>query len=90
MTNGLAHRLQTITNTTIAMMKTTPAAAEPMMSGSFSCMLDLYSSANTNKSFSDLKTTYLTYVIAQFTSDQKIDFSFFVKMVDSGIPSVIV
>ena len=31
--------------TVMAMMKTTPAAAEPMMRGSFSWILELYSSA---------------------------------------------
>lgn len=38
------HRLQTMMMTTKAMRKTNPAAAEPMMSGSFSWMLVLYSS----------------------------------------------
>lgn len=40
---GLTHRLQTMMMTTTAMRKTRPAAAEPMMRGSFSWMLVLYS-----------------------------------------------
>lgn len=41
---GLTHRLQTMMMTTTAMRKTKPAAAEPMMRGSFSWILVLYSS----------------------------------------------
>lgn len=44
---GLTHRLQTMMMTTTAMRKTKPAAADPMMSGSFSWMLVLYSSIET-------------------------------------------
>lgn len=40
----LTHRLHTMMMTTTAMRKTKPAAAEPMMSGSFSWILVLYSS----------------------------------------------
>lgn len=40
---GLTHRLQTMMMTTTAMRKTRPAAAEPMIRGSFSWMLVLYS-----------------------------------------------
>lgn len=45
---SLTYRLHTMMMTTRAMRKTSPAAAEPMMRGSFSCMLVLYSSANTH------------------------------------------
>ena len=45
----LTHRLHTMMMTTTAMRKTKPAAAEPMMSGSFSWILVLYSSIKKKK-----------------------------------------
>lgn len=48
---GLTHRLQTMMMTTTAMRKTKPAAAEPMMRGSFSWMLVLYSSTKRRRTY---------------------------------------
>lgn len=43
----ITHRLQTMTSTMTEMRKTTPAAAEPMIRGSFSFRLESYSSTLT-------------------------------------------
>lgn len=54
----LTHLRQTIMKTVMAMMKTTPAAAEPMMRGSFSWILELYSSTGQERESDEMRLIF--------------------------------
>lgn len=61
----LTHRLHTMMMTTTAMRKTKPAAAEPMMSGSFSWILVLYSSIKKRNTYINRRPCAHTHTESQ-------------------------
>lgn len=60
------HRLHTMTMTTTAMRKTRPAAAEPMMRGSFSRMLLLYSAAGNKETHAFIGISFIGKSLVPF------------------------